>query len=103
MPHNTDMRADAADGYRRMASQAGHRPYYGNAPSLDQEGKAYSMRWLAEEDTGAYRIGCPDFTDRHLLIFLVEAARCLCGMDYRGASKLLRLASTDLVKKEGYR
>ena len=50
--------------------------------------------WWTEENESTFDIGCPDWPDRPALIYLVEAARSLCGLNRQRAAELLRLALT---------
>jgi len=95
-----DMRAQTRDTYRRMAVAANHRPA---APSddcgrldLQAEADRYATQWLRDEDAQTYWAGCPDHQDRPALVLIVEAARCLNGMDARAAARLLRMALQEL-------
>jgi hypothetical protein len=90
-----------------MAQEARYRP---SAPSdgcgnitvplerldLDAEAKQYARSWRDQEDAQVYRIGCPSYSDRESLVFIVEAARLLCGVDRQGAAILLRMAVENL-------
>lgn len=55
--------------------------------------------WWAEEDSTRYRLGVPDMSLRPALIYLVEAARQLNGMNREGALELLNMA-TEQIKGE---
>lgn len=63
-----------------------------------QLGKPFSeatraaQEFTSEGDTCQYWIGAPDFADIKTLVFLVEAARNLCGMRYDKVRELLDLA-----------
>jgi len=66
---------------------------------LESRAAAYVGYWWASEDAMTYRIGCPDYGDRKALIFIVEAARSLCGVEHEGALALLRLAVAELESR----
>jgi hypothetical protein len=94
--------------YRRMASEVGYHPA---APSdgfghivgdidVPAQAEEYAAAWWAEEDLGRYAIGMPDWADRAALIWAVEAARLICGMDSVRAARLLRMAADDLEGRE---
>jgi hypothetical protein len=100
--------------YRRMAHEARYRPAapsdgFGNLTvpvewlNLDQEAERYAQWWWKEENSDQYLIGCPDFRDRPALIFLVEAARNLCGGNVPLAQRLLDMARADLTARHGRR
>lgn len=103
------MHDQAEAAYRRMADEARYRPAapsdgFGNITvplaelDLDQEAEVYAGRWLQEEDSQVYALGCPDFADRAALIFTVEAARCVNGMQSAAAARLLRMALAELER-----
>lgn len=93
--------------YRRMAREARYRPA---APSdglgnitvplgqldLGREAAAYAEAWGREEQSLDFFLGCPSFGDRPALVFLVEAARLLNGVERQGAAHLLRMALAEL-------
>ena len=96
------------NAYRRMAAEAHYRPA---APSdgmgtitvpletldLEAEASVYAAQWHRDEERGmADMIGYPDFGDLAVLVFTVEAARCLCGMEPEIAAVLLRMAADEL-------
>jgi len=99
-----------ADAYKLMAIEARYRPaapsdVFGNitAPleslDLDAEAQKYAAQWWREENVGEYFAGSPDMRMRSALIYIIEAARVLCGK--RGGAdplpaRLLRLAQTEL-------
>jgi hypothetical protein len=95
-----------ASAYRRMAEGAKYRP---EAPSdgfghivgplnLKREEADFAFRFAREEDRGRFDVGYPGFSARPALVFLVEAARTLCGCDYEVAARLARMAARDLDK-----
>lgn len=104
MQHIVDQVSDA---YRQMAVDARYRPA---APSdglgnitvpieqldIRMEAQRYAVNWWRQEEQQNYPIGCPDFSDRPALIFTVEAARAICGVNRELAISLLELALTDL-------
>ncbi len=55
-----------------------------------------ASKWWTEEDRRSFNIGCPNWSDRPALIFLVEAGRSLCGMERAQAARLLRLALAEI-------
>ena len=98
--------------YQRMASF--YRP---SAPSdgfgnitvpaaeldLDAECRDYAAAWLAEEDRRRFRVGCPSYPGRPALVYVIEAARNICGMQPETARKLLELALAELEGRQGAR
>lgn len=66
-------------------------------PLLDaSDAQAFVGPWWAEEDQCTYWCGCPDYDARPALIFTIEAARGICGVDYGYAIRLLRRAIVEL-------
>lgn len=96
--------------YVRMGNETRYRPA---APSdgmgtitapldeldITEEAYRYAGDWRREEDSNEYMIGCPSYPDRPALIFVVEAARLLCGVERDGAVRLLRMALDELEGK----
>lgn len=99
--------AQIADAYRQLAERANYRP---GAPSdghgtitvpveeldLDREAHEYAVRWLAEERDGRFLIGCPDYSGGPLMVYLVEAARATCAVNYVLAQELVTMAQAEL-------
>ena len=93
--------------YRRMSKEARYRPA---APSdglgnitgpldMAREADLYARMWRRDEDAQDYPIGCPDYHHRPALVFTIEAARLICGLDGPGratAVRLLRMAADEL-------
>ena len=90
--------------YRRMVKEGRYAPM---APSdgmgtitgpikVAEEANIYAEQWWEEEESLSYYIGCPDWSDRPALIFTVEAARLICGMQHTAAIKLLKMAVAEL-------
>lgn len=93
--------------YARMAREAKYRPAapgdgLGNITvpvaelDLKQEAEAYAEAWGREEQSMDFFLGCPSFGDRPALVFIVEAARLLNGVERKGAAHLLRMALAEL-------
>jgi hypothetical protein len=81
--------------------------YYPDAPSdgfgnitgkidVTQEAKSYALRFLEEEESRSFWLGCPDFSHREALVFTVEAARSINGGAPEVAKALLKLALAEL-------
>jgi hypothetical protein len=93
--------------YRRMAGRARFRP---GAPSdgfgnitvpeaeldVDAECRDYAVRWAREEDSLHFFIGCCNFSTREATVYLIEAARALCGANNDLARDLLKLVAGEL-------
>lgn len=93
--------------YVRMADEARYRPA---APSdglgnitvpvdeldIRTEARTYADGWREEENGLEYLIGCPDYRDRPAMVFIIEAARNLCGVERERAAQLLRMALDEL-------
>lgn len=93
--------------YKRMAKEARYRPaapsdgcgnisVHSSLLDLNAEALTYAADWLKEEERMDYFLGCPDYLDRPALIFIVEAARALNGVDHGLAARLLRLALAEI-------
>lgn len=93
--------------YARMAREAKYRPAapgdgLGNITvpvaelDMKQESEAYAEAWGREEQSMDFFLGCPSFGDRPALVFIVEAARLLNGVERKGAAHLLRMALAEL-------
>lgn len=93
--------------YARMAREAKYRPAapgdgLGNITvpvaelDMKQEAAAYAAAWGREEQSMDFFLGCPSFGDRPALVFIVEAARLLNGVERKGAAHLLRMALAEL-------
>jgi len=97
------------DIYRRLVKEAKFAPA---APSdgmgtivgeqdTEAEAEQYVAQWYTEEQSDRYWCGVPDWHGRPALVFTIEAARCICGMSYARAAKLLRMAADDLENPKG--
>jgi hypothetical protein len=109
-----------SDTYRRMAKEANYRP---TAPSdgmgnitvpvpqlnLEEEIEEYIADWWKDGEHGSIydAIGCANWPDRPALIFVIEAARCICGGTSLGdldghwiARRLLLMALAELDRKD---
>ncbi len=104
---NTKVSTQIEEVYRAMTTQANYRPAapsdgfgYITVPTddldLDSEAKKYASQWWREEDDLRFNIGCCDFRTRKATIFLVEAARLLCGCSPKLARKLVQMALKEL-------
>lgn len=93
--------------YERLAREAKYRPTapgdgLGNITvpvaelDLPAEAAAYAVGWGRDEQSMDFFLGCPSFDDRPALIFIVEAARLLNGVERKGAAHLLRMALAEL-------
>jgi len=106
-PGGTDSFAEA---YLEMAKQ-GYRPAapsdgFGHASltpeelqdrdRLQREAVQYAVRFLKEEDAGVFEIGCSDSRTSRALVYVIEAARCMCGGFPMMATTLLRMAVDEI-------
>lgn len=100
-----------AQAYARMATEANYRP---GAPSdgighvtvpsdrlepLHREALRYGQRFAEEEETHQFHVGCPDGHDAAALMFIIEAARQMCGCQQDLAVQLLRMAADDIASR----
>ena len=99
------------DAYRTMAERVRYRPAapsdgFGNITvpledlDLDTEARNYAACWWEQEDECAYVIGCPDYTLRRAMIYLIEAARmCCAGPGARLETlRLIELAAREVIE-----
>lgn len=95
--------------YERLVREADYRP---SAPgdghghitgpvNLGREQARYAKRWIEEENSRIYDIGCPDYSWRPALIMCVEAARACCASDSDLAMRLLELAIDEVRLMSG--
>lgn len=104
---NQTTQQQVVDTYVRLAREAKYRPAapgdgLGNITvpvaelDVQKEAAAYAEAWGREEQSMDYFLGCPSFGDRPALVFIVEAARLLNGVERQGAAHLLRMALAEL-------
>lgn len=66
---------------------------------LEKESAVYAARFIREENTNHYFIGCANWSTNRALVYTIEAARLLCGgMDDERAVKLLRMAAHEIKR-----
>ena len=67
---------------------------------LQREAAEYVRRFIKEEDTGDFNIGCCDYSNTSAFVHTIEAARLLCsGVGFHEpAKKLLRMALKEVGK-----
>jgi hypothetical protein len=93
--------------YRTMAMVAKYRPSapsdgFGNITvpenklNLEREAERYAAQWCDEENSRKFAVGVCYWDTRPALIYLIEAARELCGGENRIAARLLKLAQSEL-------
>jgi hypothetical protein len=104
------------EAYLRMANEARYRPQapsdgcgniqltpeeYQDPDRLEQEASAYATRFLKEENTLKFGIGCSDYQTNRAFMFAIEAARLLAGGlgSEPYAIKLLKLAIEDVERE----
>jgi hypothetical protein len=100
-----------AQAYLAMAEHANYRPaapgdgcghtYLSKDEASDPERLAkeaieYARGFDAEEDERAYNIGCSNFSTNRALVFVIEAARSLCGGKDDLADSLLKMAINEI-------
>jgi hypothetical protein len=100
------------EAYQRMAREARYRPAapgdgFGSVDLtrtqleddalLDEEAGRYARTFLEEEDTNSFWIGCSHYPTNRAFLFIIEAARLLCGGAYdRTAAKLIEMALAEI-------
>jgi hypothetical protein len=63
---------------------------------LAKEAAVYAKRFIAEEDGRTFRIGVSNFRTNRAFVYVIEAARCLCGGADDVAATLLKMASDEI-------
>lgn len=103
------------DAYLGMESKAKYRPEapgdgmggiylseeeLGDLAVLRKESEKYARRFMEEEDTLIFHIGCCDYTNTTAFVYAIEAARCLCAGSgfHKLATKLLKMAAREVGK-----
>ena len=108
--------ARVSEAYNRMAEQARYRPAapndgFGNsdlseqeladADILEEEARRYALGFIFQENTATFLIGVAIPSTRSALVYVIEAARCLCSAVSTKrevtARRLLELAFNDLA------
>ena len=100
------------EAYLRMAREARYRPAArgDGCGSIDltanelkdpellaKEAARYASTFIKEEDTLQFRIGISNYSTNRAVVFIIEAARLLCGaLDDERALKLLRMAASEV-------
>ena len=94
MPQTKIERERIIDAYLQMARDARYRPaapsdgFGGITISNDElsdparlatEAETYARRFIAEEDTLSFWIGCSNYSTNRAFVFTIEAARSLSG------------------------
>jgi hypothetical protein len=100
------------EAYIKMAEQARYRPAantvltseeLGDREILKEEAARYAEKFLAQENTAQFWIGVSDFSTNRALVYVIEAARCLCAaqslLRHEIATRLLALAAEDLAAR----
>jgi hypothetical protein len=100
-----------AEAYMMMADRARYRPqapgdgcgstYLTKEQEADPErlmaeAIAYANQFGGEDDARTFNIGCSNFTTNRALVFVLEAARSLCGGKDDLALDLLKMALDEL-------
>lgn len=99
-----------ARAYVRMAAEANYRPAAlsdgmgitietSSQDDLTGEAADYAAEWLRLDEGRelATAVGVPCYEHLTAFVFMVEAARCTCGMASEPAAKLLAMARAELL------
>lgn len=103
------------DAYLMMAKTARYRPA---APSdgmgtalltkeeaddperLKEEARQYAIQFIKEEDEMEFDIGCTNYRTNRATVFIIEAARALCGVKDELAIDLLEMALKEIKRSQ---
>jgi len=68
---------------------------------LHDEAREYARRFIEEENTRSFRIGCTNYSTNRATVFTIEAARVLCSaLDDDLAIRLLQMAIKEIRKSK---
>jgi hypothetical protein len=103
-----DIAAQLGRAYRTMAARARYRPsassdglgHITGRLDMGRECRDYAADWWAEADSLVFHVGCCNFETRPATVYLIEAARALCGASDGLARDMLRLATEELDGQE---
>jgi hypothetical protein len=100
------------EAYLTMAKEVPYRPQapsdgFGNIQlsnkelddpeRLVKEAVAYAKRFIGEENELAFCIGVSNYQTNRALVYVIEAARCLCGGADDVAVTLLKMARDEIA------
>lgn len=84
-----------------MGSVLLSRPELESEELLLHEAQAYAERFIKEEDTATFQIGISNYDTNRAFVYLIEAARVLCGGSRDAlAEKLLLMALRELIEAQ---
>ena len=100
------------EAYLMMAEEARYRPaapsdgfgniqlskkQLGDRQRLAKEAMVYARRFIDEEDGRAFNIGVSNYRTNRAFVYVIEAARCLCGAADDVAATLLEMARDEIA------
>lgn len=62
---------------------------------LKMEAASYAKQFISGAEM-SYFVGVPNYETNRALVFVIEAARCLCGVQDDVAAKLLKMALAEI-------
>jgi hypothetical protein len=101
----TDAYLEMAGFYRPQAPGDGmgnvhlSRDEAKNAYRLASEARTFAHRFMEEDDSRTFNIGCSNYTTNKAFVWTIEAARCLAGGDDETATKLLQMALQEIASR----
>ena len=91
------------EAYKEVASKTGYRRMYGgdgldlDEPKiLEREAQQYAKEFMKQEDDLLFHIGVSNWSTNRALVYVIEAARALCGADNERANTLLKMATDEM-------
>lgn len=67
---------------------------------LDQEASEYAARFIKAEDAGQFDIGISNYQTNRALVYVIEAAKSLCGGQNQVSLRLLEMAIKEIKEAE---
>jgi hypothetical protein len=111
MPGKANEIARIREAYVRMATEGRYRPAApGDAMGsidlteeeiadpglLDQEASQYAASFIEEEDSARFSIGVSNYRTNRAFVYVIEAAKGLCGAQDKVALRLLKMAIKEI-------
>jgi hypothetical protein len=107
--------ARVREAYLNMATEGRYRPQapgdgmgsvdlndeeLADAARLDQEASEYAAGFIRDEDAGQFNIGTSNYQTNRALVYVIEAAKSLCGGQNQVSLRLLKMAIKEINEAE---